>query len=94
MATTATVSIKVAEDGMSLQGPQLFEVWLPGFKCGHIGAHGTKWRRYSRRTNRMTGEYYDTPEAAAKALAARWGDNADADIEIVDHTPAREEPQP
>lgn len=84
------VSLKVPEGGLSLDGPDLYEVWLPGFHCGHVGAHGMKWRQYSPRTGRMTGEYYDTPEAAAKALASRWGDNENADIEIVEHTPARE----
>lgn len=89
------VSLKAPDDGLSLHGPVLYEVWLPGgFMAGHVGVHGTRWRRYSPRTNRMAGEYYGTAEGAAKALAARWGDNADAAIEIVDHTPAREEPQP
>lgn len=41
------VSLKVPEGGLSLDGPDLYEVWLPGFHCGHVGAHGTKWRQYS-----------------------------------------------
>jgi hypothetical protein len=84
------VSLKIPDDGLSLAGIELYEVWLPGFQCGHVGMHGTKWRRYSPHTGRMTGEYHNTPELAAKALAARWGDNENAEIEIIEHTSTHE----
>ncbi|MBF6328467.1 hypothetical protein [Nocardia transvalensis] len=46
---------------------------MNGWPCGHVARLEYGWRKVSARTGRTRGPYFDTPEAAALALAAEWG---------------------